>query len=219
MASPSPKLSIPWISVTITWWFWQRRILQTQYNATTACGNTFLLPCIVQCGRVSAMWIGTGHEVSSGGMHNWINMLSRPNVVSCKIFSGAQQTNIIGVYLALSTLGHLPDLEEALNCFLGRYHIAMWYLNVDIIPFHNLQNKSSESKRGGSGSGHCQRRPWKRWVYGHWMGTFRGCRIPLWRAYVISFSMRYALWWIGLRPLECSCGGGKRILPGSRRSA
>ena len=53
------------------------------------------------------------------------------NVVSCKIVSGLQLTPLIGVYPPLTTLNHLPDLDEAVNIFPGRYPTIMGDLNAD----------------------------------------------------------------------------------------
>ena len=55
-----------------------------------------------------------------------------PNVVSCKIIYGYQQTLIIGAYLPPSTLDHLVDLEEALDRFPDRDPIVLRDLNTDI---------------------------------------------------------------------------------------
>ena len=49
----------------------------------------------------------------------------------CEVISGNQLTPIIGEYLPPSTLDHLPDLEEALNRFLGRYPVVLGDLNAD----------------------------------------------------------------------------------------
>ena len=40
-----------------------------------------------------------------------------PNVMSCEVVSGGKRTLFVGAYLPLSTLQHLPDLEEALTRF------------------------------------------------------------------------------------------------------
>ena len=55
-----------------------------------------------------------------------------PNVVICEFVAGDQQTPRIGVYLLPLTLDHLPDLKEALTCFLGRYHVVIGELSADI---------------------------------------------------------------------------------------
>ena len=54
------------------------------------------------------------------------------NMVICEIDSGIQRTPLIGDYLPLTTLDHLPDLEEAQNIFLGRYPIVLRDLNEDV---------------------------------------------------------------------------------------
>ena len=63
-------------------------------------------------------------------------------MVTCKIFSGAQRTPLIGLYPSpLSTLDHLPDLEEALNRFPGRDPIIIGELNADIGRPQNPRNQ------------------------------------------------------------------------------
>ena len=64
-----------------------------------------------------------------------------PNMVIYEIISGAQRTPLIGGYLPLSTLYHLPDIEEALNLLLGRDTIIMGDLNADIGRLQNLWNQ------------------------------------------------------------------------------
>ena len=54
----------------------------------------------------------------------------RPNVVNCKFVTGITQTPPIGVYLSLSILEHLQDLEEAQKRFKGP--IFLGDLNVDL---------------------------------------------------------------------------------------
>ena len=54
----------------------------------------------------------------------------RPNVVSCEFITGIIQTPPVGVYLSLSILEHLQDLEEALKRFKGP--IFLGDLNVDL---------------------------------------------------------------------------------------
>ena len=41
----------------------------------------------------------------------------RQNAVICEIVPGIQRTPLIGFYLHLTTLEHLSNLDEALNCF------------------------------------------------------------------------------------------------------
>ena len=62
------------------------------------------------------------------------------NVVSCEILSVRQQASLIRAYLPLSTIEHLPDLEEALKRFMGNDSIVIRYLNVII---GRLQNPRS----------------------------------------------------------------------------
>ena len=55
-----------------------------------------------------------------------------PNVVSCEIILGIEHKPPISAYLPSTTLEHLPELEETLNCFPGRYPIALGELNVNV---------------------------------------------------------------------------------------
>ena len=55
-----------------------------------------------------------------------------PNVISCKIVIGPTWTPIFGAYLPPSMLEHLPDFEEVLQRFKGRYPIILGDLNVDL---------------------------------------------------------------------------------------
>ena len=52
-----------------------------------------------------------------------------PNVVSCKIVTRLARTPLVKLYLQPSMLEHLPNLDEALQCF--RDPIVMFYLNAD----------------------------------------------------------------------------------------
>ena len=54
----------------------------------------------------------------------------RPNVVSCELVSGIIWTPLFGSYLSLSTLEHLPDLEESLKHFKGP--ISLGGLNMEL---------------------------------------------------------------------------------------
>ena len=54
----------------------------------------------------------------------------RPNVSSCQIVDGLTWNPLVGAYLPFSTLEHLPDLEEDLQCF--REPIVVGGLNVDL---------------------------------------------------------------------------------------
>ena len=56
----------------------------------------------------------------------------RPNMVSCKIFTGHTRNPLVGAYLHPSTMKHLPDVEEALQKFMGLYHVILGDLNVDL---------------------------------------------------------------------------------------
>ena len=47
---------------------------------------------------------------------------------------------LIGAYMPLSTLDHLPDLEEALNRFPGSDPVFLWDLNPDIFRLNNPQD-------------------------------------------------------------------------------
>ena len=55
-----------------------------------------------------------------------------PKLVSYKIVTGPTQTPLVGMYLPLSTLEHLPDVKEALQRFRGQYPIVRGNLNVDL---------------------------------------------------------------------------------------
>ena len=56
----------------------------------------------------------------------------RPNVVSCEIFTGPNQTPLVGAYLPPFTLENLTDVEEELQRFKGRDTIVLGYLNMDL---------------------------------------------------------------------------------------
>ena len=83
-----------------------------------------------------------GYDVTWGGavvivlgehLEGWIVNSIRfhgPNVVSCRLVAGYQQTPLIEAYLPLSTLDHLLDLEEVLNRFPGRDPVILGDLNV-----------------------------------------------------------------------------------------
>ena len=58
-----------------------------------------------------------GWDIDSTRLHG-------PNVVSCEIVTGIQWTPFIRDYLPPSNMDRLPDLEEALNVFLGRDTIS-----------------------------------------------------------------------------------------------
>ena len=53
-----------------------------------------------------------------------------PNMVSCELINRLTRTPLVGAYLPLSTLDHLPDLEEYLKRF--KYPIVLGYLNMDL---------------------------------------------------------------------------------------
>ena len=52
-------------------------------------------------------------------------------MVSFEIVSSGNQTSLIRLFLNLSTLDNLPDLDEALNQLPGRDYIAIEDLNID----------------------------------------------------------------------------------------
>ena len=58
-------------------------------------------------------------------------------MVSCKIVSGGKWTPLIGAFPPPSNIDHLPDLEEALNRFLGRNYILMGDLNAGTSRLQN----------------------------------------------------------------------------------
>ena len=62
-----------------------------------------------------------------------------PNVVRCELVTGNQITPIIGAYLPPPTLYHMLDMEEALNCLLGRDHVVLGGINADIVRLMNPQ--------------------------------------------------------------------------------
>ena len=59
----------------------------------------------------------------------------------CKVVANGQQTPLIGSYLQLSNLDRLPDLEEALDRFLGMDPGGLGYLNSYINRLSNPQEK------------------------------------------------------------------------------
>ena len=65
----------------------------------------------------------------------------RLNVMSCEITSGNQKTPLIGAYLPPSTLDHLSDLEEVLNCFQIREPFILGDLNADIGCLRNPRDQ------------------------------------------------------------------------------
>ena len=62
-----------------------------------------------------------------------------PNMVIYKIVTRITQTQLVDAYLPLSTLEHLPDLEEALKHF--RYPIVLRYLNVNFDEARSPQSQ------------------------------------------------------------------------------
>ena len=60
-----------------------------------------------------------------------------PNMVSCKLINRLTRTPLVGAYLPLSTLDHLPDLEEYLKRF--KYPIVLGDLNADLDKARSLQ--------------------------------------------------------------------------------
>ena len=88
---------------------------------------------------------GNSHrgQGSSGGViivlqeltERWIvesTLFHGPNIVSDELVYGDHITLLIRRYLPPSTLDHLPDLEDALNRFLGRDIVVLGDLNADI---------------------------------------------------------------------------------------
>ena len=53
-----------------------------------------------------------------------------PNVASCEIVFIRHNTLLNVVYLTLSTIEHLPDIEDSLNRFPGKDSIIIGYLNA-----------------------------------------------------------------------------------------
>ena len=53
-----------------------------------------------------------------------------PNLGICEVSRGTSRTPIIGAYVPLTTLTHLPDLEESLERFRVKYPILLGYFNV-----------------------------------------------------------------------------------------
>ena len=68
--------------------------------------------------------IPEGWDIESTHFH-------RPNAVSYKLVTGIQRTTLIRAYLFPDIMDCLLDLEESLNCFLGRDPIVMGDLNAD----------------------------------------------------------------------------------------
>ena len=61
-----------------------------------------------------------------------LTLFHGPNMVICKVVSGTSPTLIIVAYLLTSTLDHLPNLEEDLARFWGKYPIMLGYINMDL---------------------------------------------------------------------------------------
>ena len=62
-------------------------------------------------------------------------------MVSYEIITGIQQTTLTRPYLPLANTDHLPDLEGALNHFLGRNPIFMGDLKLDVGHLGNRWNQ------------------------------------------------------------------------------
>ena len=62
-----------------------------------------------------------------------------PNLVSCELVTGHIITPLVGAYISLSTLKHLPFLEEALKRF--KDPIVLGYLNVDLNKARSLRRQ------------------------------------------------------------------------------
>ena len=63
------------------------------------------------------------------------------SVVSCKLVARYHEMTLMGEYLPLSTLDHLPNLEELLNRFPGRDRIILGDLNAGIGRLRNPREK------------------------------------------------------------------------------
>ena len=66
-----------------------------------------------------------------------LKLFDRPNMLSCKVVRGTSRTLVIAAYLPPTTLARLPDLEEALERFLGQDTFLMGDLNVDLDKAQN----------------------------------------------------------------------------------
>ena len=118
-----------------------------------------------------------------------------PNMVSCKIVSGALRNPLIEAYLPPSIIYKLMDLEGAINRFPGREPIIMGDLNAytgclynpwnqwveDFLAYFGLVNLIGHIRElgRGDGSGNGRRRLWRRRVCGQCRSTFEGGRLPL----------------------------------------
>ena len=56
----------------------------------------------------------------------------RPNEVSCQLVARDKLRPLIRSYIQISTLDHLPDLEDAPKRFMGRDHFVLGDLNANI---------------------------------------------------------------------------------------
>ena len=59
------------------------------------------------------------------------------NVVICELVTGLIRTPLVDAYLPLSTLNHMPDLEEALKRF--KEPILLEDLSMDLVKVRSLQ--------------------------------------------------------------------------------
>ena len=62
-------------------------------------------------------------------------------MVSSKVVRGTSQTPISGAYLPPTTLAHLLNVEEAMECFQSQDPILMGDLNVDLDEAQNPRSQ------------------------------------------------------------------------------
>ena len=75
------------------------------------------------------------------GLERRGSALTRAKVVSYKVIADGKRTPIIGSYLPPSTLGHLPDLEEARTRFWDQDPIVIGNLSADIVKSQNSRSQ------------------------------------------------------------------------------
>ena len=75
-------------------------------------------------------YLPTGYRLESTRFH-W------PKLVICEVITGTPCTLIVGSYLLLSTLAHLPNLEEALSRFRGQDPFVLVDINMDLDEAQN----------------------------------------------------------------------------------
>ena len=93
---------------------------------------------------------------SAGGAQGGVDMVMRerpgrwgiqstrfqgPNVIICEIVTVHTRTSLIGAYLPPSTLKHLLDFDETLQCFKGLDPIFLGNFNVDLDKSRSLQSQ------------------------------------------------------------------------------